>query len=94
MKHTLFGSLTVMSFIALTSAGCSPAMSQPKSAIEVESITSTTSITSGEALPTFAAEPLPANHAPLDSWFRGTPGRGPDAPTKSAAQPLDPWSYP
>jgi hypothetical protein len=49
-----------MSFVALALAGCSPSLSQPRAPMEPDVETSTTSLTSGEALPT--------NRAPLEAW--------------------------
>lgn len=99
MKHSVLGSAAVMSFIALLAGGCSPSLSQPKASTDLDTATSTTSLT--------AAEPLPPNRAPLEAWDDAKPAAIADAPPVStwetpapvqeqqpAVAPLDPWTYP
>lgn len=97
MKHFVLVSVAAMSFVALTSAGCSPSLSQPRAPMEPDMETSTTSLTSGE--------PLPTNRAPLEPWSEApaAPAAVPAAPALTpvavpapavAAAPIQTWDVP
>jgi hypothetical protein len=84
MKTSVLGSVAVLSFIGVMSAGCSPMTpQQPKTAIDLESMTSLTTLT--------AAEPLPPNNAPLEAWGPAEPA----TTEKAAAEaPITTWTMP
>lgn len=86
MKHSVLGSAAVMSFMALLAGGCSPSLSQPKASTDLDTATSTTSLT--------AAEPLPPNRAPLEAWDDAKPAAIADAPPASPPPPVSTWETP
>ena len=103
MKTAILGSLSVMSLVVLGAlTGCSPALSQPKASTDLDTATSTVSLTSAEALPANRAPlepwgdaPAAAAPAPLvQTWHVSPQNVEPAAPVMPTVKPLDPWSYP